>query len=119
MTVSSDRKSVLVADPANHRVQAFTRSSVSSDWSQASILRDMTTPVAIALSSDEHTAWITDTATNQIEEFRRDPNSISWTFAAAFGSGLDGPPGTAVTSDGLTLFIADTGNNRISRWGVQ
>ena len=80
-------------------------------------------PFGIALSADTRTAWISDVNNVRISVWTR-PNakSTEWSNPTTFGSNGNGtnnfigPVGVAVTSDGLTLLVADSGNHRISVW---
>ncbi|MFM9106755.1 MAG: NHL repeat-containing protein [Chloroflexota bacterium] len=84
---------------------------------------ELTRPRGIAVSADGLTAWVADTGNNRIAVWTRaNSNATTWTSKAVFGKfGVDpdrfsGPSGIALSSDGVTAWIADTGNNRVSVW---
>jgi hypothetical protein len=81
----------------------------------------------VAVSADEQTAWIIDTVLadddSRISVWKRE-SSGAWVNEAQFGCDGSGqcpfilPFGVAAASDGQTIWVADTGNRRISVWGL-
>jgi sugar lactone lactonase YvrE len=75
----------------------------------------------IAVSPDELTIWITDNTRVSVWS-RPDATSSEWTAGTPIGREgslpceLDLPAGVEVAADGVTIFIADHNNNRISVW---
>jgi DNA-binding beta-propeller fold protein YncE len=131
VAVSSDGKTALVADTDNDRVSVWTRSSAgSSDWAHQTTFGSTGTgasefrwPEAVAISDDGKTALIADTINDRISVWTRSSNSSTdWTNQTTFGSSgygpgeLDQPEDVFVSGDGLTAYIADTANNRMSVW---
>ena len=81
------------------------------------------TPNGVAVAGDGLSAWVADTDNNRIVIWTR-PNvsSTTWSFSAKFGTSGSGdtnfnkPRNVAISSDQLTAWIVDTGNNRVSIW---
>lgn len=91
--------------------------------SSGSGLSQLHLPYRAAVSPDGLSAWVTDTDNHRISVWTRSSmSSIDWanqTTFGSFGSGLsqlNDPRGVAVSPDGLTAWVADTGNSRISSW---
>jgi sugar lactone lactonase YvrE len=80
-------------------------------------------PNRIYVSADGQTAWIADTGNNRIVVWTRpDATSKTWSYHAQFGtqgsgdSYLSAPTGVVDSPDTLSVWIADTENNRIAIW---
>jgi DNA-binding beta-propeller fold protein YncE len=80
-------------------------------------------PSGVAVSADMLTVWVTDTNNTRISVWTRpDASSTTWSNATTFGSFGSGasqfanPTGVAVAPDLLTVWVADSGNNRVSVW---
>lgn len=105
---------LVVCDPANHRVQVFSRTGtfLRKFGSQGTGNGQFNSPVAAAVSADG-TIYVADRDNHRIQVF-----SAAGTFLSKFGSqgGFDGqlktPTGLAVMS-GENLAVADAGNRRI------
>ncbi len=54
---------------------------------------------------------------NRIQQFSSDHAYLS-TITGTLTSNFTNPRGVAVTGDGKTVYVADTGNNRIAKFGV-
>lgn len=133
IAVSSDGLTAWVADAGNYRIVVWTRPNTdSNNWSYSTRIGSGTEgngthqfgyPIDVAVSSDELTVWVADYTYNRIVTWTRpDVNSPTWTFSARIGgtgsepdqfSGLNG---VTVSADGLTMWVADTLNYRVSRW---
>ncbi len=82
-----------------------------------------TLPSGVVLSPDLLTLWVADSGNNRITVWTRtDKDSTTWSFNAKFGvtcscaSNLSSPNGVAVSADGLTIWVTDTGVGRIAVW---
>ncbi len=67
------------------------------------------------------TLYIADSHNNRILKFQNGSNGIGVTVAGTTVAGvglnqLNDPCGIWVTRDGLTIYIADSGNNRVMKW---
>ena len=80
-------------------------------------------PNGVAVSADGRTVWVADQQNDRISVWTR-PTSTSteWSHSINFGSGGSGganfyaPAGVAVSADGLTVWVADHDNLRVSVW---
>lgn len=131
LTLTTDSLTALIADVDNHRVSVWTRPSPTSpDWTNQTTFGAQGTdpdsfdaPRDVAITPDSLTALIADTFNNRISIWTR-PNATSpdWSNLTTFGTtgaganDLDDPRGLTLTSDGLTVLIADAFNHRISVW---
>lgn len=126
VAVSTDRLTVLLSDMTGSIVTVWTRTTATgTDWSQQTTFGSGTlnTPYGVALTSDGLTAVVGDFGNNRISVWTRtNATGTDWSAQTSFGdsgpapSQLQAPAGVALSSDGLTIFIADSGNNRISVW---
>lgn len=80
-------------------------------------------PAGIAVTPDGLTAWVADNDLDRITVWTRaSASNATWTHQSTFGttgsgpSNLDQPAGIAVSPDGLTIWIADAMNLRVSVW---
>lgn len=133
VALSADGLTAWVSDSTNHRIVVWTRPDIASAaWayntkfgSSGSGEGQFAGPGGVAVSGDGRTAWIADTSNNRVMVWMRStPTGSDWAFNAQIGSGTAGsgdteftfPSGIAVTPDGLTAWVADTGNDRIVVW---
>jgi sugar lactone lactonase YvrE len=77
----------------------------------------------IHLDEDRGVFYVSDSGNNRIQKFIIDGNGTGVTVAGGNGAGeglnqLITPTGFCVTRDGQTLYIADQGNNRITKWTI-
>jgi DNA-binding beta-propeller fold protein YncE len=129
--VSADTLTTWVADANNSRIMIWTRNDASSTtWNYSSQFGDgfgngnsnFKNPSAIFVSADALTAWVADQNNSRIVIWTRSDTSSAWAYSDKFGSAGSGPSnlyiptGVAVSTDGLTAWVADMGNNRISIW---
>lgn len=80
-------------------------------------------PGGVAVSTDRLTVLLSDMTGSIVTVWARtSATGTDWSAQTNFGasgpapSQLQAPAGVALSSDGLTIFIADTGKNRISVW---
>jgi sugar lactone lactonase YvrE len=124
---------VYIADTNNHRVRKVTGTTITTiagtgvagffgDAGPATSAQ-LSFPTAVAVDSSGN-VYIADTGNNRVRKITGTTiSTVAGNGAAGFsGDGgsptaasLNYPSGLAVTSDGLTLYIADTGNNRVRR----
>lgn len=111
---------------ANGRVTLWTRPDTSSQtWTNPVAFGQYTVdgPLGIALSADTKTMFVAEYDGARVSVWTR-PNrrSTSWRLQTAFGtpgsgaSELQLPTDVTVSADGLTVWVADSGNSRISVW---
>jgi DNA-binding beta-propeller fold protein YncE len=77
----------------------------------------------IYLDDDRGMLYVADSGNNRIQRFAIGGNGTGVTVAGSSSAGtglnqLNSPGGVWVTRDGLTLFIADYGNNRVMKWTI-
>ena len=84
---------------------------------------DLERPWDVAVSPDTLTAWVADNGNGRISVWTRSSNtSTVWSHSINFGTygsgetNLSSPRGVAVSTDTLTVWVADTSNSRISVW---
>ncbi|MEZ4561389.1 MAG: beta-propeller fold lactonase family protein [Thermomicrobiales bacterium] len=133
VAVSGDGRMVCVVDFLN-RVSVWTRSNVSStDWTnqtnfgtQGAGPDQFNDPFGVAVSADGLTVLVADTYNDRISVWSRpDTGSIVWANQATFGTSgagpdqLQRPMGVAISADGLTAWVGDKGNDRVSVWTRQ
>ncbi len=134
IAVSANGLTVWVADLANNRISIWTRPNTSAgktNWTNQTTFgtegngpNQLQYPHAVAVSEDALTAWIMDNSNNRVSIWTRPGSgSTSWTNQTTFGSGQAGgasefnaPSDLAVSADGLTVWISDMQNNRVSIW---
>ncbi len=128
VAVSPDTLTVLVPDSGNHRISVWRRSGPSTiDWAIQTTFGEgvMSNPRAVAVTSDGLTAVVNDSNNQRISVWKRTGASTTdWVNVTNFGSGpgtganqFQDPIGVAVSPDGLTVWVGDTNNNRVSVWG--
>lgn len=121
--VSADSLTMWVSDPPNTRISEWTRPAAdSTSWSHQTNFGATVYGGGSAVA-DGLTILVAVGITNQIAQWTRTtPDGTDWTNSANFGStGLNAdqfqqPNAVFVSSDGLTAWVADLGNNRISVW---
>lgn len=131
IALSQDSLTAWVADTENNRISVWTRPAASStEWtnqttfgSNGSGSDQLGGPNSLAVSPDGLTAWVVDTGYDRISVWSRpDGSSTDWSNQTTFGSFGSGssqfhfPLGVAVSPDGLTAWVGDTYNDRISVW---
>jgi sugar lactone lactonase YvrE len=98
---------VWVADSANNRVESYnpTTKAFVAYGSLGSGSGQFNNPEAVAVSSSD--LYVADTHNNRVEEL-----TLAGQWVASFSTGLNQPQGVTLAPDG-TLWVADSGNNRI------
>ncbi len=131
VVASPDTLTVWVADQNNNRITVWTRPNASSTvWSYNTQFGSygsgdsyFATPAGVFVSADTLTAWVADYYNNRIAIWTRPAaSSTTWSYSAQFGTYGSGdenfafPYAVVVSPDGLTAWVADYNNNRISIW---
>jgi DNA-binding beta-propeller fold protein YncE len=131
VAVSADELTVWVSDQENNRVTVWSRPDKDANklsWDYQAKFGNVWTlgaPMGVAVTGDALTALVTDNTNGLVRVFTRpdtDTNKTSWSASSAFGTvgtgsdNLNYPYGVDVSKDGLTAWIADAENNRISVW---
>lgn len=131
VAVSANGLTAWVADTSNHRIAVWTRPSASSTvWSAQAAFgtsgsggSQFKQPTDVAVSRDELTMWIADHSNARVSVWKRsNAGSHTWTNQTVFGSFGTSPSlfyypsALAVSADALTVWVADSTNNRISIW---
>lgn len=129
VSVTPDGLMVLVRDTDNNRVSVWTRPNASGAWTNQTTFGSFGTgasnfdyPVGGAVSGDGLTAWVADYRNDRISVWTRTSPTSAFSNQTTFGSSGSGssnlnvPLGVAISPDGLTAWIVDTNNNRISVW---
>ncbi len=129
LAITQDGLSLYMADYNNSCVTIFTRlDATSTTWTQGASFANsgseaLSSPGGIALSPDDLALYVADSTNNRVSIWTR-PSTASqtWTYATSFGAYGTGtgqfqtPWGLALAPNGLTLWIADTFNNRVQVW---
>ena len=132
--LSANGQTMYIVDHGKSRVAIWTRAtSTATYWAQVNyfgIAQLHGKPIGIAMSPDELTIWVTNDAGveytgGRISVWTRpDISDSNWEFAGTIGSSGSGngnfsnPHGIAASSDGTMLMVSDTGNLRVSVWGL-
>jgi DNA-binding beta-propeller fold protein YncE len=130
LAVSSDELTLWIAATANNHLSVWTRNDdTSATWtyqstigSQGSGANEFFGPADVVVSADGLTMWVADSGNSRISVWRRANTATAWSNQTTFGSeGTDAnqlqyPNGLAVSPDGLTVWVADLVNYRISVW---
>ncbi|MFM9105711.1 MAG: NHL repeat-containing protein [Chloroflexota bacterium] len=130
--VTADGLTVLVVEAANNRVSIWSRPDATSNaWTERATFgsgpnngkSQFNGPYDVAVSANGLLAWVADAGNSRISWWGvTDQVNQVWANIDVIGApGADpnqfgGPFGVSVTADTLTMFVADTGNNRISIW---
>lgn len=98
---------VFIADTRNHRIQIFdpVAQTFTAFGGQGSGNGQFSQPQGVAV--DSNAVYVADTGNNRIQKL-----SLAGVWQASYSTGLSGPEGIDVASDG-TVWVADTGNNRV------
>ncbi|MFT4037897.1 MAG: NHL repeat-containing protein [Thermomicrobiales bacterium] len=125
IALSADELTMWVSDYNNNRVMTWTRPNDSSqDWTGISTFSTgvSTGPNAVTLSSDELTMWVVEYAAHRVSVWARADLVSAWAAVTTFGTNgtgignLKNPSELWVSADTLTVWVSDSGNNRISVW---
>ncbi len=126
--LSPDNLTFWATDSAADMVYVYTRPSTSSTaWTKQTEFSVFSTnqvaPQGIAVSPDGLAIWIVDYFGGAVQIWSRSSaTSTTWTLQTTFGADgsgdaqLKSPHGVAVSPDMLTVWVGDTGNNRVSVW---
>ena len=123
MAAAADGQTVWVTD--NNRVAVWTKTGGS--WRSQTTFGsggdgpdEFRNPHGVAVAADGQTIWVADRNNNRIAVWTTAGGS--WRTQRIFGdngSGQDqfrAPGGVAVSPEGQTFWVADTGNDRIAVW---
>ncbi|MGI9252204.1 MAG: NHL repeat-containing protein [Thermomicrobiales bacterium] len=125
VALTADALTAFIADRDNNRVSIWTKSgatwSPSATFGTAGSASDqLSLPGGIAVSGDGLTAYVVDTGNNRVAIWKK--TGGIWSPSYLFGSvgaasnQFDAPTGISVSSDQKTLWVSDTGNDRVSVW---
>ncbi len=114
--------SVYVTDTWNHRVQKFDANgkflAMWGTFGQAETPDAFWGPRGIVVDGQGH-VYVSDTGNKRVVVFDANGQSLSVIGSAGSDPGqFDEPVGLAVTSDGKTLYVADTWNQRIQQFSA-
>jgi DNA-binding beta-propeller fold protein YncE len=126
LAVSADGRTLWVADSGNYRISVWRLSG--GTWTPDTTFGskgdgpdEFDIPAGVAVSPDGQTVWVADEKNDRISVWTKSGNT--WVNQTTFGSGrgrgrnqFHEPEGVAVTPDGQTVVVGDTGNFRISVW---
>lgn len=129
ISMADNGLSFYVADSDNNRVVRWSRSSLASQWAatetigqgQGSGPAQLWLPGAVVVSEDRQQLFIAEIQNARISQWATN-GTDPWAHVTNFGSsGSSGnqfsmPLGVTLSADMLELYIADTGNNRVSVW---
>jgi DNA-binding beta-propeller fold protein YncE len=125
VAVSADGKTAWVADSDNDRISVWTESggvwsNQTTFGSSGSGRGQLNQPESLDVSSDGRTVWVSDFHNNRISVWEQ--SGGDWVNRAAFGAKGDAadqfsfPNGVAASGNGRTVWVADSGNERVSVW---
>jgi DNA-binding beta-propeller fold protein YncE len=128
--VSASGLDAWIADGFNNRISVWSPTNDSqTTWagqitfgSFGTSASQFSVPEGVALSTDALTAWVVDDSNHRVAVWRRADLSSDWGNWTTFGSEGNGsnqfqwPVGIFVSNDGLTVYVADAINHRISVW---
>jgi DNA-binding beta-propeller fold protein YncE len=130
VAISTDGLELYVADAGNPRIAVWTRTSTTDAWTAQTPLgsygtgnNQFSSPVGVAISTDGLTLYVSDNFNHRISVWTRTTTAGTWTAQTPLGNGpgtsdnqFSYPGGVAISTDGLGLYVADSGNNRIALW---
>ena len=131
VAVSPDGLTAWVLDNGNHRVSVWTRgSATATDWTNRTTFGgegngayQFQWPTGLFVSADGLTTWVADNNNHRVSVWRRTSGaSTDWAFQTSFGTEGSGvgqlvyPSDVAVAKDGLTAWVTEEGNDRVSIW---
>ncbi|MGI9252128.1 MAG: NHL repeat-containing protein, partial [Thermomicrobiales bacterium] len=133
IALSPDQLALLICDDSNNRVSVWTRPSTTgsgaTDWTFTKTFGELGTnddqfsrPYGIAISDNGLTVFIAELGNDRVSVWTRPAttgsNATNWTNQTTFGSDtvFSGPAALAISTDGLTLWIVDSSNHRMSVW---
>ena len=131
VALSADNLTVWITDTSNNRISVWERPAQSGmAWtpvgtfgSQGPGASQFFNPNEIAVSADKLTWFVADQSNHRVSVWSRpSTTSHAWAPHSIFGAEgssigqLRNPGGIAVSNDGMTVFVADTSNDRISIW---
>ena len=117
---------VIVADTGHSMIKAYDSASGSFLWSSANA--GLASPREARLGPDGR-LWVADYGHEEVKSFdvAVSGNSAPFTLRVTLGDGLknghasnelNSPYNVSFSPDGQTVYVADTGNERISRWNI-
>jgi hypothetical protein len=128
LRLSDDEQVIYVAINTTNKVNIFTRGASITNWTLSNTLSisGLSGPRGVGISSDQLTLAVIEQGANRVSIYSR-PNALNttpWTLQTTVGAGTAGsasnqfnsPRGGDLSPDGLTLYVADTNNDRISVW---
>ncbi len=128
LAVSADGQTVWVADSRNDRISVWAKTG--DTWTNQTTFGSrgfgpdqFRNPYGVAVSADGQTLWVANDESHVISVWTKVGGS--WQPQTTFGGYGNGPSqfsspyGVAVAADEQTVWVVDTGNNRISVWAKQ
>jgi DNA-binding beta-propeller fold protein YncE len=127
VAVSADGRTAWVADTLNTRVTVWTASGDA--WARETAFGSgpgdapdqFLYPLALAISADGQTVWVTDVGNGRVSVWTK--SGEAWENQTTFGNGSGSDTdqfrlslGIAVGAEEERVWVADTGNDRISIW---
>jgi DNA-binding beta-propeller fold protein YncE len=101
---------IFVADSGNDVIKVFNSNlKLTKTWS------GFNEPRQLAVDANEN-IYVADMLNNRIKILKSDGSVLTTINKYPGGPKFKLPEGVAVTPDGNTLYIADSGNNRVSVW---
>ncbi len=114
---------LLVASTGQNLIKAFNASGVFQ-WKSPTTL-GIGAPRDVARGPDGR-IWISDYKNHRVKAYTVSANGLTWTTTPAINLGGNGtglgnlnfPYNMDFSLDGNTVFVSDTGNNRVARWDL-
>ena len=125
VTWDHDNEVLLVASTGQNLLKAFTPAGAVAWVSPTAAQLGIGAPRDLARGPDGR-IWVADYKNHRVKAFNVTSNGV-WTTSPVISLGGNGrnlgqlnfPYNMAFSADGNTLYVADTGNNRIARWNLQ
>jgi len=129
VALTADGRTAIIADADNNRISVWTRSSsTSTDWANSTTFGSagngagqFNQPRGVALTANELTLLVADMDNNRVSIWSRSTTSATdWAFVTSFGTlgpnlgDLNSPDNVSLSADGLSVFVTEVANNRIS-----
>ncbi|MFM9105712.1 MAG: NHL repeat-containing protein [Chloroflexota bacterium] len=134
VAITPDGLELFVADTMNNRVTVWSRASIGAAWQAQTPLGrgapssgtsndQFWAPMDVAIQSDGLTLYVADDKNSRVCVWKRASRTAAWQAQTPLGNGGGSDndqffaiTGVAVSADGLTMCVADPGNERVDFW---
>ncbi|MFM9105366.1 MAG: hypothetical protein ACKOWF_01550 [Chloroflexota bacterium] len=128
---SADGLTLYIANTDGHEIAVWARASLTAAYQAqppvgsgpGTSSSQLTYPGGVAVTADGLEMYIGDTANNRVAVWTRATQAATWAAQSPLGNGqgsandqFSAPNKVVLANDGLTMFVADSSNNRIAIW---